>query len=157
MEPLRRRKELSRCLGAGKIVAGVGAGAAEVADRLVEGRGNAHHGEIAVAEGLGDEDGVAPVGLDLLIGLAFAPGRRHDDALEPEAEETPGEDKTGGAGLVADFQVAEGDRELGGETPQAAFRGQDAAAAFAEVGGSLRSPALVKATAMESLCTSSPL
>ncbi len=82
-------------------------------------------------------DGVTLVGLDLLVGLAFALGRRHDDALESEAEETPGEDETGGPGLVADFQVTECDPELLGEAPQAAFRGQHAAAAFAEVGGLL--------------------
>lgn len=104
---------------------------------LVEHRGDPDFGDVAVAEEPGDLAGVALVGFDLLIGFALGLGWRHEDAVEPVADQAAGEDETGGTRFVADLEGGELDIEFFGEFAQGPFGGEDTASARSVIDGVL--------------------
>ncbi len=135
VESVAQEKGVEALLGAGEIVAGIGAGAADVADGLVQHGRDADLGDVAVTEEAGDFAGIALVGFDLLVGFALGLGRRHEDTVESVADQAAGEDESGGARLVADLEVAEPDIEFFGELAQGPFRGENTAAAGSVIDG----------------------
>ncbi|GAA5497493.1 hypothetical protein Rhal01_03689 [Rubritalea halochordaticola] len=107
------QKERSKALfGTGEVITGIRAGAADIAHGFVQGGRDAHGGDVAVAEGFGDEFGVAFVGLDLFAGFAFGFGWRHDDAFDAQLDELAGEHEAGRSRFVADFELLDFDAEL---------------------------------------------
>ena len=115
VESVAQEEGIEALFGAGKIVAGIGAGAADIADGFVERRGDPYFGDVAVAVVAGDLAGVALVGFDLLIGFALGFGGRHEDAVQSQTDQTAAEDETGGACFVADLEVLELDSQFFGE------------------------------------------
>lgn len=123
-------------LGAGEGFGGVGAGAAQIADRLVLGLWDVDGLKFAGAQEPGEFAGVALVGLfDPLTILAGHLGGRHHDAVVAELEESAGEDKPGGTGLIGDADLVFLDAEFLAEFDQSALGAEGGAAPLAVVLG----------------------
>ena len=135
VESVAQEEGVETLFGAGEVVAGIGTGATGVAHGLVKSWGNPDFGDVAVAEESGDLAGVALVGFDFLIGFALGLGRRHEDAVESVADQSAGEDETGGTCFVTDLEGGELDTEFFGEFAQSSFGGEDTAAAGSVIDG----------------------
>ncbi len=98
-----------------EVISGIGACTANIANGLIENRGNAHLGDVSVAKESGDFAGVALIGLDLFIGFSLGFRRLHEDAIESQVDQAAGEDKTGRPGFITNLEIAELDIEFFGE------------------------------------------
>lgn len=123
-------------LGSRQGLGGVGPGAAQIADGFVTSLGNVDGGEFAGPMKPGQFPGVALVGFDPFTGLFGNLSGPHDDAMIAELKETPGQDETGGTGLVDDGDLIFGHAELFPDLEQASFGGKVRPAPLAIVLGS---------------------
>jgi hypothetical protein len=91
--------------GAAAVIDQVGAGAAQVPDRLLARSGDADGDQLAGAVQPGQPAAVAPVGLDLVAGGSRDERGGDHLAGDPLAVQQPGQLVAGRAGLIADPQA----------------------------------------------------
>ena len=140
VETVAQEEGVEALLGAGEVVCGIGAGAADITHGFVQYWWNADLGDVSVTKQAGDVTGVAFVGFDFIAGLALGFGRGHEDAIDSFFDELACEDKAGGTCFVADFEIPEFDFEFFRELLEGFYRSGDAAGALAVVGGIIATP-----------------
>ena len=95
------------CFGPAKVVDGIGAGAAEVANGFVHGVRDIDGDEVVGAEIFGELHGVAFIGFDSVARFDGDERRGDDFATDAHLQESSGDPEAATAGFVADVKIGE--------------------------------------------------
>ena len=137
VKTVAKEEGVESLFGTGEIVTRICSGSTDITDGFVESRRNPNLSNVAIAEEFGDLDGIAFVGLDLIVRSAFGLGRGHDDTIDVELSEATSEDEAGGACFIADDEVLKAAIQLLSEGAESAFNGGIAAATGTVIDGIL--------------------
>lgn len=109
--------------GPTKVVDGISAGAAKVANGFIDRVGNVDGDEVIGTEIFGEFHGIAFIGFDAVAGFDGDERRGNDFATNAHLEEASGDPKPATAGFVADVEVGEWKVLIFGDAPYGSLEG----------------------------------